>query len=145
EFIPIVDQDWKKEIAGCQMYKLVKKLKMLKPKLNALNWKNGNLFNKVVKPRDMVKDKHRILDKDPHNGILKNDMVKTLNDYQDAILDEENMIYQKAKIKWLKKGEDVAEEFVKHFNDFLGNNHTIFSIEDSADLFSKQLTEEEAN
>ncbi|GKA63989.1 RNA-directed DNA polymerase, eukaryota, reverse transcriptase zinc-binding domain protein [Tanacetum coccineum] len=86
EFIPIVDQEWKKEVMGCQMYKLVKKLKILKPKLNTLNWKNGNLFDKVVKLRDVVKDKKRLLDKDPHNGNLKNDMVKTLNEYQDAML-----------------------------------------------------------
>ncbi|GKC03028.1 RNA-directed DNA polymerase, eukaryota, reverse transcriptase zinc-binding domain protein [Tanacetum coccineum] len=173
EFIPIVDQERKKEVMGCHMYKSVKKLKMLKPILNTLNWKNGNLFNKVVKLRDIVKDKQRLLDKDPHNGNLKNDMVKTLNKYQDAMLDEEKLLYQKAKIEWLKegdhrtaffhkvikgrmdksrsetvcndKGEAVVEDFVKHFNAFLGNNHTVSPIEDSAYLFSKKLTEEEAS
>ncbi|GKB71908.1 RNA-directed DNA polymerase, eukaryota, reverse transcriptase zinc-binding domain protein [Tanacetum coccineum] len=93
EFIPIVDQELKKEIVGCQMFKLVKKLKMLKPKLNALNWKNGNIFDKVVKLKDLVKEKQKILDKDPHNGPLKNDMVNTLNEYQDAMLDEEKLLF----------------------------------------------------
>ncbi|GKC60779.1 RNA-directed DNA polymerase, eukaryota, reverse transcriptase zinc-binding domain protein, partial [Tanacetum coccineum] len=55
--------------------------------------------------RDVVKDKQRLLDRDPHNGILKNDMVKTLLEYQDAMLDEKKLLYQKTKIKWFKEGD----------------------------------------
>ncbi|GJZ51477.1 RNA-directed DNA polymerase, eukaryota, reverse transcriptase zinc-binding domain protein [Tanacetum coccineum] len=178
EFFPIVKQEWKKEIMGCQMFKLVKKLKMLKPKLNALNWKHGNIFDKVVKLRDLVKEKQRIIDKDPHNGLLKNDMVNTLNEYQEAMLDEEKLLFQKAKIERLKEGdnntvffhkvikgrlnksrietvcnnkgeriegEKVETEFVTHFKDFLGKVCTVSPIEDSDNLFSKKLTDEEAN
>jgi hypothetical protein len=32
---------------GCGMYCLLKKMKSLKSSLNKLNWKNGNLFEKV--------------------------------------------------------------------------------------------------
>ncbi|GKC76070.1 RNA-directed DNA polymerase, eukaryota, reverse transcriptase zinc-binding domain protein, partial [Tanacetum coccineum] len=43
------------------------------------------------------------------------------------------------------KGEAVVEDFVKHFNAFWGNNHTVSPIEDSVYLFSKKLTKEEAS
>ncbi|GJS80119.1 RNA-directed DNA polymerase, eukaryota, reverse transcriptase zinc-binding domain protein [Tanacetum coccineum] len=43
------------------------------------------------------------------------------------------------------EGEAVAEEFVKHFNAFPGNNYTVSPIKDTADLFPKKLTEEEAS
>lgn len=48
----MVQEGWKKEIDGCNMYKVVKKLKALKKPLNSLNWKNGNLFEKVIKLRE---------------------------------------------------------------------------------------------
>ncbi|GJW94242.1 RNA-directed DNA polymerase, eukaryota, reverse transcriptase zinc-binding domain protein [Tanacetum coccineum] len=67
--------------------------------MNDLNWKNGNIFEKVKKLREDVKDKQKKLNVDVHNSSLKEDMVKTLNEYNEATSDEENILSQKAKIE----------------------------------------------
>nr|GFA62651.1 RNA-directed DNA polymerase, eukaryota, reverse transcriptase zinc-binding domain protein [Tanacetum cinerariifolium] len=48
EFLDIVKKGWDMEIDGCNMFKVVKRMRYLKKALNDLNWKNGNLFDNVV-------------------------------------------------------------------------------------------------
>ncbi|GKE28960.1 RNA-directed DNA polymerase, eukaryota, reverse transcriptase zinc-binding domain protein [Tanacetum coccineum] len=114
---------WNDDHDGCQMFRMVKKLKSLKKDIKNLTWKDGNIFDKVN------------------------------TEYVEAIKDEEKLLFQKAKIKWLSLGdinnnyfhkvlksrnnknvisqindekwnsyfgEEVAEQFVKHFQEFLG-------------------------
>ncbi|GKB59214.1 RNA-directed DNA polymerase, eukaryota, reverse transcriptase zinc-binding domain protein [Tanacetum coccineum] len=47
EFKDLVKEKWNMEVQGHAMFKMVKKLKALKPYLNKLNWKHGNLFDRV--------------------------------------------------------------------------------------------------
>ncbi|GKD28008.1 hypothetical protein Tco_1234222, partial [Tanacetum coccineum] len=56
EFLPIVKEEWEKDIEGYMMYRVVKKMKLLKPKLNPLSWKNGNVFERVINLRNKLKD-----------------------------------------------------------------------------------------
>ncbi|GJU13272.1 RNA-directed DNA polymerase, eukaryota, reverse transcriptase zinc-binding domain protein [Tanacetum coccineum] len=49
EFKSIIKEKWNIEVEGFAMFKLVKKLKSMKPIMNNLNWKNGNLCDKVKK------------------------------------------------------------------------------------------------
>ncbi|GJU94227.1 RNA-directed DNA polymerase, eukaryota, reverse transcriptase zinc-binding domain protein [Tanacetum coccineum] len=48
EFVDCVSKAWESKVIGCHMYKVVQKLKRLKKPLNILNWKNGNLSDKVT-------------------------------------------------------------------------------------------------
>ncbi|GKC80830.1 RNA-directed DNA polymerase, eukaryota, reverse transcriptase zinc-binding domain protein [Tanacetum coccineum] len=43
EFLPTVEKEWKKDVKGYAMYKVVKKLKTLKHPMKKLSWKNGDL------------------------------------------------------------------------------------------------------
>nr|GEY60325.1 translocase of chloroplast 34, chloroplastic isoform X2 [Tanacetum cinerariifolium] len=45
EFLDIVKKGWDMEIDGCNMFKVVKRMRYLKKALNDLNRKNGNLFD----------------------------------------------------------------------------------------------------
>ncbi|GKE59465.1 hypothetical protein Tco_1498650, partial [Tanacetum coccineum] len=47
EFLPIVRNAWSKEFEGHKMLKIVKKLKLLKPKMNELSWKDDNVDVRV--------------------------------------------------------------------------------------------------
>lgn len=55
EFIQIVKEEWKKEVKGCSMYKLVKKLKSTKQPLTKLSWQKGNVFERVEDCRGKLK------------------------------------------------------------------------------------------
>ena len=60
EFLDVVKEGWKNDVQGCKMYQVTQKLKLLKKPLKKLNWKNGNLFEKVeslkMKLEDAQKD-----------------------------------------------------------------------------------------
>ncbi|GKA90452.1 RNA-directed DNA polymerase, eukaryota, reverse transcriptase zinc-binding domain protein [Tanacetum coccineum] len=151
EFLGVVDKEWNIETDGCEMYKLVKKLKAMKFHMKKLSWKNRNLFERV----ECWKDKLIQVDKDSHNAALKVEEANTIKEYNNAMKDEEKFLYQQAKITWMSDGDknskffhavikgkmhrnridlvcdekgdtfeglEVAEQFVKHFQNFLGRS-----------------------
>ncbi|GKC95886.1 hypothetical protein Tco_1161328 [Tanacetum coccineum] len=155
EFKELVRKNWDISIQGHAMYKLVKKLKILKPYLNKLNWKNGNLFGRVSELKAKLQNIQKDIDKDPTNKSLRAEGIEVLREFKEAAGDEEKLLQQKTKVTWLKEGDknsayfhkvlkwrlnknrimsvcakdgkrydncDVAEQFVKHFEGFLGIN-----------------------
>ncbi|GKE00998.1 hypothetical protein Tco_1388981 [Tanacetum coccineum] len=103
EFLPLIKKLWETEYDGCQMFKKVKKLKSLKKDLKKLTWKDGNIFDKVNSLKVQLKDVQTRIDKDPHDKELRLEERKFLNRYVEAMKDEEKLLFQKAKIKWLKE------------------------------------------
>nr|GEV06799.1 hypothetical protein [Tanacetum cinerariifolium] len=123
EFLSLVKEEWKEEVQGCHMYKLVKKLKKLSRPLKKLSWKQGFVFDNVVALKKRLKTSK----------------------------DEMKILQQKAKVKWLKeddddvsyKGKAIPEQFVKHFEKFLGKFDQVVNVDDG--LFKSILNSEEAN
>ncbi|GJY01630.1 hypothetical protein Tco_0359782 [Tanacetum coccineum] len=72
------------------MYGLVKKLKNLKPHLKKLNWKNGNLFEKVADLKTKLYNVQRKIDMDYANKVLRAEGVEVLREYKEAAVDEKN-------------------------------------------------------
>ncbi|GJR63143.1 hypothetical protein Tco_1505305 [Tanacetum coccineum] len=71
EFIPLVKQFWKSDLEGCNMFKMVNILKSLKGHLKKLAWKNGDIFENVIKLRNDFKDVQMKIDRDPDNKELR--------------------------------------------------------------------------
>ncbi|GKA63786.1 RNA-directed DNA polymerase, eukaryota, reverse transcriptase zinc-binding domain protein [Tanacetum coccineum] len=150
EFLPIVKKSWEVEVDGHMMYKVVKKMKLIKPLLNKLSWKNGNIFERVTKLRECLKEVQAEVDKHPHNEDIKAKSCRVLNDYYDAMKDENNLLMQKAKIEWLKDGEmfendKVAEQFVKNFQGFLGKKDVVTNMATDRIVFPNKLSSEEVD
>ncbi|GJS34137.1 RNA-directed DNA polymerase, eukaryota, reverse transcriptase zinc-binding domain protein [Tanacetum coccineum] len=108
--------------------------------MNMLNWKNGNLFTKVLLLKDRLKEWHTKIDGDPFNTKLREEAI-ILKQYKEAMIDEHKLLAQKAKIEWLK--EDVPEQFLKHFQQFLGTESIVHLMEECDQMFSKKLSEDE--
>ena len=178
EFHELIEDKWKNGIHGHAMYRLVKKLKLLKPHLNKLNWKNGNLFVKVAELKEKLCVVKMKVDSDPVNKSIRNEECEILKDYKEALADEEKLLRQKTKVDWLNEGDknsayfhkvlksrvnksrimsicgeddvrydykDVAEQFLKHFESFLGVKPNNNNMEDNdICLFINKVSEEEA-
>ncbi|GKC60933.1 RNA-directed DNA polymerase, eukaryota, reverse transcriptase zinc-binding domain protein [Tanacetum coccineum] len=56
EFKEIMEKEWNIDTNGCKLYRLEKKLKAMKNHMKELNWNQGNLFEKVTKWRENMKD-----------------------------------------------------------------------------------------
>ncbi|GJR98189.1 RNA-directed DNA polymerase, eukaryota, reverse transcriptase zinc-binding domain protein [Tanacetum coccineum] len=105
EFLNIIRKAWDNQFKGCHMFKTVKKFKSLKAELKKLAWKDGNIFDKVQELKLQLKDLQTKIDDDPYSKELRVKESKCIHEYVEAMKDEEKLLYQKAKIKWLKVGD----------------------------------------
>ncbi|GJZ41493.1 RNA-directed DNA polymerase, eukaryota, reverse transcriptase zinc-binding domain protein [Tanacetum coccineum] len=177
DFLTTVQNGWNNEVQGSKMFRLVKKMKGLKRDLNALSWKNGNMYDFVDKCRKSLKEGQGDLDKRPHNHEAKKRETEALLKYNEAIKDEENLLFQKAKVEWISEGDknnqyfhkviksrsqakricsicddqgnrlegnQMEEQFVKHFNQFLGANKGVNGEKDFERVFGTKLSKKEA-
>ncbi|GJS68035.1 RNA-directed DNA polymerase, eukaryota, reverse transcriptase zinc-binding domain protein [Tanacetum coccineum] len=147
---------WYTNIKGCNMFKVVKKMRNLKKALNDLNWKNGNLFEKVVVLKQQLKDIQSKLVIDPFNHDIRMDDVEIHSKYTAAIEDELKLLHQTAKIKCRVesicgedgerfKGSKVADQFVCHFQNFLRKATYVKPLSSLGDIAVKKLSVEVAN
>nr|XP_043629886.1 uncharacterized protein LOC122601187 [Erigeron canadensis] len=105
KFHDIVLDTWSMDIVGVPMYRVVKKLKALKKPFQKLLFDGGNIHNLVsLLPVDLD-EAQKALDKDPFNTILREKEASFLQAFNEALLNEERFLKQKAKIEWLKVGD----------------------------------------
>ncbi|GJR19680.1 putative ribonuclease H-like domain-containing protein [Tanacetum coccineum] len=150
-FLPFMISDHSPAVLGYKMYSLVKKMKALKPVLNKMNWKNGDLTVKVGNLRELLKESQAAVEKNPHDQNLRKKSIEIMEEYCVAVKDEEKLLAQKARIDWLNEGDKNSAFFHKIIkgrrsrNRFLGNATNVSDISDSSGLFNNILTQDEAN
>ena len=88
-------------------------MKLLKSKLSQLGWKNGNVHERVENLRSRIKEIQGEVDKHPHCEKIKKQSCEILQEYCEAVKDEESLLWQKAKIDWLKEGDRNTFFFTK--------------------------------
>ncbi|GJW34582.1 RNA-directed DNA polymerase, eukaryota, reverse transcriptase zinc-binding domain protein [Tanacetum coccineum] len=127
--------NWEKNFNGHAMYQLVYKLKGLKPLLNKLNWKNGNLFTRVENLKIKLFNTQAKIDKDPCNKKFREDEVKVLAEYLEATQDEEKIMGADGSVF---EKDQVGTQFAKHFETFLGTtSDAVAMTDDDTCLFNK--------
>ncbi|XP_022031030.1 uncharacterized protein LOC110931970 [Helianthus annuus] len=105
DFMNIVKQIWETRVNGVYQFKVVKKLRHLKSPLRALLFRHGNLHKKVVELRGKLEDIQKDIDQDPMNTYLRARETNLTSFFQEACLDEERFLKQKAKMDWLRAGD----------------------------------------
>nr|GEY93572.1 hypothetical protein [Tanacetum cinerariifolium] len=80
EFLPIIQQQWSTHVDGFGVFQVAN----LKEKLKIAQTK---------------------VDANPHDSIIKVEEAKILLEYKEAIIDENKILSQKAKIDWLREGD----------------------------------------
>ncbi|GJW05648.1 RNA-directed DNA polymerase, eukaryota, reverse transcriptase zinc-binding domain protein [Tanacetum coccineum] len=110
-------------------FKVVKKLKSLKKPFRKLMHEQGNLHKRVIRLRNELDEVQKALDHDPANSELRDEEAVYVQAFNNAMLDEERFLRQKAKIEW----NHVPNVFVSHYMDFLGSDMMCDEL-DSDDL-----------
>ncbi|GJZ58947.1 hypothetical protein Tco_0614763 [Tanacetum coccineum] len=100
-------------VDGHNMYKVVSKLKALKTPLRKLLHDQGNLHERVNLLRVELDTVQRALDANPMDTNLRDEEAVYLNAFNEAKLDEERFLKQKAKVEWLEAGDSNSSYFHK--------------------------------
>ncbi|GJV40598.1 zinc knuckle CX2CX4HX4C containing protein [Tanacetum coccineum] len=112
-FRRVVKDGWSTQISGFHMYRVTKKLKLLKKPLRKLLYDKGNLHNNVNQLRNDLDQVQTRLDADPFNGSIREEEATVLAAFNEACLMEEKFLKQKAKIDWLHEGDSNSAYFYK--------------------------------
>nr|GEZ73884.1 hypothetical protein [Tanacetum cinerariifolium] len=113
EFKSIVDQGWKKDVQGHNMFQVVKKLKSLKQPLRNLLKNQGNLHDRVVRLRHELDEVQKALDKYPARVSLREEEGVYLRDFNESTLDEERFL----KLSLNGFGNEKADYMVKEITN----------------------------
>ncbi|XP_021993554.1 uncharacterized protein LOC110890263 [Helianthus annuus] len=105
EFLEIVNKHWLINVDGVHQFRVVKKLRSLKHPLRSLLFRQGNLHKKVETIRLKLDAIQQRIDQDPQNAGFRTEEASVSRDLQDALLDEERFLKQKAKVDWLSAGD----------------------------------------
>ncbi|GJZ42324.1 putative reverse transcriptase domain-containing protein [Tanacetum coccineum] len=112
-FKEVVNEAWNYHVSGFYMFRMVKKLKNLKKPLRKLLIDKGNLHANVERIRGELDTIQTQLDIDPFNIRLREIEAANVVAFNQAVLDEEMFLKQKAKISWLKDGDSNTAYFHK--------------------------------
>ncbi|GKE14923.1 RNA-directed DNA polymerase, eukaryota, reverse transcriptase zinc-binding domain protein [Tanacetum coccineum] len=125
DFLPIVKQGWNEEIEGYHMFKVVKKLKMLKPRLRKLAWKNGNLQDRVEECRDEAEESQLLMERNPCDESEKRGSYLLISLFGSWEKFEGNDVAEQFKISdedANKMIRDINEEEIKDSMFDIGDN-----------------------
>nr|GEU79165.1 hypothetical protein [Tanacetum cinerariifolium] len=98
---------------GNYMYQVVSKLKLLKKPIRKLLHDYGNLHERANKLRLELDEVKKALDLNPVDVNLREEEAIYVQAFNDAKLDEERFLKQKAKIEWLEVGDSNSAYFHK--------------------------------
>ncbi|GKB40141.1 ribonuclease H-like domain-containing protein [Tanacetum coccineum] len=73
----------------------------------------GNLHDRVNRLRFELDEVQKAIDSDPSNGVLRDEEAAYVQAFNEAKIDEERFLKQKAKIDWLEAGESNLAYFHK--------------------------------
>ncbi|GJU49824.1 hypothetical protein Tco_1219379, partial [Tanacetum coccineum] len=112
-FKEVVKGVWDSHISGFDMYKVVKKLKLLKQPFRKLLYDHGNIHQNVDLLRVELDRVQADLDRDPSNVSLRDEEAAYVIAYNNALLLQERFLKQRAKVQWLKEGDNNSAFFHK--------------------------------
>ncbi|GKG24333.1 hypothetical protein Tco_0394961, partial [Tanacetum coccineum] len=93
KFKEIVQNVWITEISGFHMFRVVKRLKLMKKPLRKLLFDKGNLHSNVSRLRNELDQVQMLLDKDPFNVNLREREATCVADFNRAGLVEVELMW----------------------------------------------------
>ncbi|XP_052623751.1 uncharacterized protein LOC128129111 [Lactuca sativa] len=113
ESLPLVKEVWDKNIDGFFMFKVTQKLKILKKHCREMCNKYWGAGKRIQKLRKDLECKQQDIDNNPFDCKIREEHANILLDINIACNDEEKLLAQHAKIKWLQDGDNNSKFFHK--------------------------------
>ncbi|KAL9242031.1 hypothetical protein vseg_016076 [Gypsophila vaccaria] len=112
KFIPLIQQHWNTYIEGTHMFKLVKKMKLLKPILKQLNRDNYNdIENTTEALEKQVSSLQKELGSDPTNGAVMEEEHRCVKELMIKLEARASYLAQKSKQHWFNEGDTNSAYF----------------------------------
>ncbi|XP_062094362.1 uncharacterized protein LOC133800420 [Humulus lupulus] len=128
EFTDIVQKGWSELVEGHPMYRIIKKLKMLKQGLRRLHQKGkGDLGLQDSEAYKNLIDIQETLREHPHNGELISQEIQARMNYTEIHKQYLLFLRQKAKANWIALGDDNTKLFHASMKQRRMQN-TIYSV-----------------
>ncbi|XP_071718721.1 uncharacterized protein [Rutidosis leptorrhynchoides] len=150
QFKNIVSEGWSKEVMGHMMFRVVKRLRGLKSPIRKLMWSKGNIHTRVIELRNQLDEVQIQLDRFPQNLDIRNQERDMLMKFNEACLEEESFLKQKAKVEWLRAGDSNTSYFHRmvkghtnrnHIHSVLNNNNMLVEGDKVPDIFVNHYKE----
>ncbi|XP_020270938.1 uncharacterized protein LOC109846122 [Asparagus officinalis] len=111
-YLPIISSVWQNSIAGCAMFSVASKLKLLKNALKDLNKRSfHNISEKVIRARINLENMQNNLQEDPLNTDLINQEKECFALYNKLLDCELSFYHQKSRIQWNVQGDRCTNFF----------------------------------
>ena len=121
DFQGIVEMVCCSQIQGCTMFRLCKKLKLLKEPLNAINKRHfSHISLRAATAEASLCDIQKQLHGNPTNSLLQDQMVEFRRSALRLVEDERSFCSQLAKMKFLKESNKSS----KFFHDLIKSNRS---------------------
>ncbi|KAL0439844.1 UNVERIFIED_CONTAM: hypothetical protein Slati_2467400 [Sesamum latifolium] len=113
EFMPSVQRIWQHHIVGTAIFAVTRKLRALKPVFRAQRQKGGDLSNNVKLAAGLLEAAQRLLAQDRHSRVflLLEFCCKMVLRLASRL--EQHMLHQRAKIAWMKGGDQCSRIFFR--------------------------------
>ncbi|KAL0411949.1 UNVERIFIED_CONTAM: hypothetical protein Slati_3784600, partial [Sesamum latifolium] len=114
-FMGSVHSIWKHKIIGTSMYEVVKKLKALKPTFRQIRKAKGDLSQNVRTAKEFLEEAQQLYS-NYKLGFLLQLVNCCRQEYSTAIRMKNSMLKQRAKLQWLKYGDQNSKVFFWKIN-----------------------------
>ncbi|GJU52788.1 uncharacterized protein Tco_1226502 [Tanacetum coccineum] len=146
EFLQVVTNQWGINVNGHNMFRLVKRLRGMKKPLRKLLHAQSNIHERVKRLRYELDEVQKVLDKNPASSSLRDEEAVYLDAFNQATLDEERYLKQKAKIEWLRVGDTNSGYFHRSVKANVSRSRSEDTVAplDEDGLFTHKLNSDKA-
>ncbi|KAL2226576.1 UNVERIFIED_CONTAM: putative mitochondrial protein [Sesamum indicum] len=113
DFIPSVQNIWQHEVIGVPMYAVTHKLKALKPVFRQQRRNKGDLSHNVQLAKGFLEEAQNLVSSDRQNELFLYLEHCCRLVYAKAVKIEQIMLQQRAKMQWMKGGDQCSRVFFR--------------------------------